>query len=78
MEILKTVLLLIAITAATMAVGILISSVASDVEVIEPDEDIECVVISRMFNTSVDCNWERSDGVHTRRKSQETHQEVDE
>jgi hypothetical protein len=29
----------------------------SDYEVIAPKLDVECVVVSRMFNTSVDC-WE--------------------
>ncbi len=27
----------------------------SDYEVITPKEGVECVVVSRMFNTSVDC-----------------------
>lgn len=30
----------------------------SDYEVIQPKEGVECVVVSRAFNTSVDC-WER-------------------
>lgn len=36
----------------------LFSSVVSDYEVVNPKPNIECVVVSRMFNTSVDCNWE--------------------
>ena len=27
----------------------------SDYEVIQPKDGVECVVVSRMFNTSVDC-----------------------
>lgn len=30
----------------------------SDYEIINPTKGIECVVVSRMFNTSVDC-WEK-------------------
>lgn len=32
----------------------------SDYEVISPKDGIECVVVSRMFNTSVDC-WAVND-----------------
>lgn len=37
------------------AVGFGFSKLVSDYEVIEPEPGIRCVVVSRMFNTSVDC-----------------------
>ena len=33
----------------------LISKAVSDYNVIEPESGVKCVVVSRMFNTSVDC-----------------------
>ena len=43
-----------------MIVGILGSSIyisnkVSDYELVKPVDDVECIVVSRMFNTSVDC-----------------------
>ena len=35
--------------------GVMFSKSVSDYEVIQPKEGVECVVVSRMFNTSVDC-----------------------
>jgi len=35
--------------------GITVASYARDYEVIEPELGVKCVVVSRMFNTSVDC-----------------------
>ena len=35
--------------------GSLFAKTVSDYEVISPKEGIECIVVSRMFNTSVDC-----------------------
>ena len=36
-------------------IGRIASTAMSDYEVITPVEGVECVVVSRMFNTSVDC-----------------------
>ena len=38
-----------------MAGGKLFADSVSDYKIIKPKEGIECVVVSRMFNTSVDC-----------------------
>jgi len=35
--------------------GKLFADSVSDYEIIKPKEGVECVVVSRMFNTSVDC-----------------------
>lgn len=35
--------------------GKLFADTVSDYEVIKPKNGVECVVVSRMFNTSVDC-----------------------
>jgi len=35
--------------------GKLVADNISDVKVINPKPGVECVVVSRMFNTSVDC-----------------------
>jgi len=39
----------------TWGVGKLVSDSLSDYKVISPEEGVNCVVVSRMFNTSVDC-----------------------
>jgi hypothetical protein len=36
-------------------VGTLFADSISDHEVISPEQGVKCVVVSRMFNTSVDC-----------------------
>ena len=36
-------------------VGVVFAKTVSDYEVINPKPGVECVVVSRMFNTSVDC-----------------------
>ena len=36
-------------------IGVLFARSVSDYEVITPEDGIKCVVVSRMFNTSVDC-----------------------
>ncbi len=46
-----------ALTVAVWVAGSYFSDSVSDYEVIAPDTKIRCVVVSRMFNTSVDC-WE--------------------
>ena len=35
----------------------LFANATKDHEIIQPKQGVECVVVSRMFNTSVDCNW---------------------
>ncbi len=45
------------ITSVIWVMGKLFADSVSDYEVIAPKMNVECVVVSRMFNTSVDC-WE--------------------
>ena len=49
----------IAILIPTLLVVWIVSKVVADTvsthEVIEPEMGVKCVVVSRMFNTSVDC-----------------------
>lgn len=47
----------VAITLVIWFVGTKFAGAISDYEVIQPEPGIKCVVVSRMFNTSVDC-WE--------------------
>lgn len=35
----------------------LFSDAVSDYEVVAPDKGVKCIIVSRSFNTSVDC-WE--------------------
>ncbi len=46
---------LILTTTLIWGIGSFFADKISDYEVIKPKENIECVVVSRMFNTSVDC-----------------------
>jgi len=52
-------LIYITTTAALIALiwtlGTFFADKISDYEVINPEEDVKCIVVSRMFNTSVDC-----------------------
>ena len=48
------VLLTIALCLFWLSMKFMSDSV-SDYEIIKPTDGIECVVVSRMFNTSVDC-----------------------
>lgn len=40
---------------AIWGAGTFFAKSVSDYELISPKENVECVVVSRMFNTSVDC-----------------------
>lgn len=55
MDSLKYAAIYIAIVLAIWGVGTVFASSVSDYEVINPKDGVECVVVSRMFNTSVDC-----------------------
>jgi len=55
MENLKYVAVYIGIVLVIWGVGTMFASSVSDYVVINPKDDVECVVVSRMFNTSVDC-----------------------
>ena len=47
-----------AVTSVIWGMGKFFADGISDYEVISPRDNIECVVVSRMFNTSVDC-WKK-------------------
>jgi hypothetical protein len=47
--------LTVLVTVAIWWVGSFFAKSVSDYEVITPKQGVECVVVSRMFNTSVDC-----------------------
>lgn len=52
----------IAATLIIWLVGSKFAGAISDYEVIQPEPGIKCVVVSRMFNTSVDC-WEEKNAI---------------
>jgi hypothetical protein len=56
-EIALYVVLVVGITLAIWTVGKVFADTVSDYQVINPEPGVKCVVVSRMFNTSVDC-WE--------------------
>ena len=47
--------LMVLVTVSIWWVGSFFAKSVSDYEVISPKEGVQCVVVSRMFNTSVDC-----------------------
>jgi hypothetical protein len=49
------VLIWVSAILAVWGMGWLVSNSMSEHEVIKPADGVECVVVSRMFNTSVDC-----------------------
>lgn len=55
MEALKYIGVWLLIVAALWGGGAFFAKKISTYEVIEPAENVQCVVVSRMFNTSVDC-----------------------
>lgn len=54
-DLIKYVAVIISITLITWGVGTLFADGVSNYKIINPKDGIECVVVSRMFNTSVDC-----------------------
>ena len=57
-DVVKYLALTAAVCLCIWGVGKLFADSISDYEIITPKDGIECVVVSRMFNTSVDC-WQR-------------------
>ena len=55
MENLKYIVVYIVILLLIWVAGSLFADNISTFEVIEPEKGVKCVVVSRMFNTSVDC-----------------------
>jgi hypothetical protein len=55
MDYLKYIAIYVAIVLMIWGAGVVFAKSVSDYEVINPKDGIQCVVVSRMFNTSVDC-----------------------
>lgn len=55
MENAKYIILYIVIVLAIWGIGTMFAKSVSDYEVITPEDNVKCVVVSRMFNTGVDC-----------------------
>lgn len=49
------IVITVVVTVFIWGVGKLFADSVSDYEVIQPKDGVECIVVSRMFNTSVDC-----------------------
>jgi hypothetical protein len=49
------IVITVLVTVSIWWVGSFFAKSVSDYEVITPKEGVQCVVVSRMFNTSVDC-----------------------
>lgn len=45
----------VVIIATIWTAGVSFADATSELEVVSPIENVECAVVSRMFNTSVDC-----------------------
>lgn len=54
-DIAKNVVFILMVILIIWGVAKLFADTVSDYEVIKPKNGVECVVVSRMFNTSVDC-----------------------
>jgi len=54
-EIIIYIVLVVLILCLLWGIGKIFADSVSDAKVITPKPGVECVVVSRMFNTSVDC-----------------------
>lgn len=54
-DIAKYIAFIVVLYGCIWGMGKLFADSVSDYEVIKPKDGVECVVVSRMFNTSVDC-----------------------
>lgn len=59
MDYIKYTAIYIMVLIGIWGIGTAFAKKVSDYEVITPEEGVKCVVVSRMFNTSVDC-WKRN------------------
>lgn len=55
MDWIKYIAAMTAMMCIIWGIAYLFSSTIKDYEIIEPEDGVHCVVVSRMFNTSVDC-----------------------
>jgi len=55
METIKLIAIFTVMFLSLWSMGNLFADSVSDHEVISPKPGIECIIVSRMFNTSVDC-----------------------
>lgn len=51
----KNIVIIVVMCLCIWGMGKLFADSVSDYELIKPKKGVECVVVSRMFNTSVDC-----------------------
>ena len=55
MEYIKLISIYVGVVLIVWGVGNMFAKGVSDHKIISPKQGVECVVVSRMFNTSVDC-----------------------
>ncbi len=55
MEYVKYIAIYVVVIVGIWGIGTAFAKSVSDYELISPTQGIKCVVVSRMFNTSVDC-----------------------
>ena len=55
MEYIKYAAIYICVLLGVWGVGTVFADSVSDYNIITPKDGVQCVVVSRMFNTSVDC-----------------------
>jgi hypothetical protein len=55
METVKVISIYVAVVIGIWVAGTMFANGVSDYEVIQPEPGVKCAVVSRMFNTSVDC-----------------------
>ena len=56
-DVIKYIAFVVVVSGCIWGAGKLFADGVSDYKVIQPVNGVECVVVSRMFNTSVDC-WD--------------------
>ena len=54
-DIAKYITFMVVLYGCIWVAGNMFAESISDYEVIKPKDGVECIVVSRMFNTSVDC-----------------------
>ncbi len=62
-DIAKYIFIMVIVCGCLWMAGKLFADSVSDYKLIKPKNGVECVVVSRMFNTSVDC-WVSLEGLN--------------
>ena len=55
MEYIRYMLVYLMVLVAIWGIDTIFANSVSDHKVITPEEGVKCIIVSRMFNTSVDC-----------------------